>query len=167
VNLPLALAPLRPVLEAALHNCQPHAAARNIELRLACDEAVTARINPPLLEQAVINLVDNAIKYSEPGRQVQIEARREDEQIAVAVHDHGSGIAAEHFAAAIRAVFIGSIVPAAANSAERDWVWPSSKHIVQAHEGRVRSPVLRARGACFASICPCPRQFRQRQALMQ
>ena len=34
---------------------------------LECDRRLRARINPALLEQAVVNLLDNAIKYSEPG----------------------------------------------------------------------------------------------------
>ena len=44
----------------------------------------------------MINLIDNAVKYSEPGRQVQIEAQAGEQEIAVSVRDYGCGIAAEH-----------------------------------------------------------------------
>ena len=40
-----------------------------------CPDDWSAQINAPLLEQAVINLMDNAIKYSEPGSAVEIERR--------------------------------------------------------------------------------------------
>ncbi|MDD5597644.1 MAG: ATP-binding protein, partial [Victivallaceae bacterium] len=49
-----------------------------------------------LLEQALINLTDNAIKYSEPGSRVEISAALEDEFVIIKVKDNGPGIAREH-----------------------------------------------------------------------
>ena len=95
-NLPLIEAPLWGVLEAALHGCQSQAEAKKIELSLVCDENVTAQIDPPLLEQAVINLVDNAIKYSESGGRVLVEVATAANELSIAVRDQGCGIAAEH-----------------------------------------------------------------------
>ena len=65
-------ADLRPVLEAVLADCQAKAAERRIEVRLACDPQLRAMVNPPLLEQAVGNLLDNALNYSDPGSSVEI-----------------------------------------------------------------------------------------------
>lgn len=53
-------------------------------------------IDPPLLEQAVINLVDNAIKYSEIGGKVDVLVQSNGREISIAVRDQGCGIAAEH-----------------------------------------------------------------------
>lgn len=44
------------------------------------------------LVSAVTNLVDNAIKYSEPGSTVELHADRVDEGICLTVRDHGVGI---------------------------------------------------------------------------
>jgi two-component system phosphate regulon sensor histidine kinase PhoR len=87
---------LKHVLESAIQICEVKAAKKNINIDLACEDELTARINPPLLEQAVVNLIDNAIKASEPGGAVKIEAFKKEEGITIEVHDQGCGIAKEH-----------------------------------------------------------------------
>src|SRR6202011_1611559 len=49
-------------------------------------------------EQAVMNLLDNAIKYSEPGGEVQLLASQFADEVTITVSDRGCGIAAEHLA---------------------------------------------------------------------
>ena len=87
---------IRPVLEAAIESCQVSAAQRNIRLLLQCCDVCPARVNAPLLEQAVVNLIDNAIKYSPEGSQVEIEGVCSDDEINVRITDHGCGISEEH-----------------------------------------------------------------------
>jgi two-component system phosphate regulon sensor histidine kinase PhoR len=87
---------IREVLDSAIQICAAKAAAKNIEIRLDCAPDLRAQINPPLLEQALVNLVDNAVKFSEPGKVVQVEARREGPQMVIRVRDHGPGIPPEH-----------------------------------------------------------------------
>ncbi len=88
---------LKPVLEMAIQACAPKASEKTVRVDLNCPESIAARINPQLLEQAVINLVDNAIKYSLPSTQVRVEATLDNGEITVAVTDEGRGIAKEHF----------------------------------------------------------------------
>ncbi len=84
------------VLQSAIQVCQSKAAAKNIAIELSCPEELRAQINPPLLEQALVNLVDNAVKFSEPGKAVRVEAQREGGQVVIRVRDQGPGIPAEH-----------------------------------------------------------------------
>lgn len=92
----LETAPLREVLNSAIQLCQPKAGAKNIKIALDCEPALTARINPPLLEQAVANLIDNAVKYSNPGKPVIVRATADSGVVRISVEDQGPGIAAEH-----------------------------------------------------------------------
>lgn len=83
---------LQAVLAAAIQVCEAKAAAKNIAVNLDCPEGLRARINAPLLEQALVNLIDNAIKYSPQGSAVQVQAQGEGAEVVVRVRDQGVGI---------------------------------------------------------------------------
>jgi two-component system phosphate regulon sensor histidine kinase PhoR len=87
---------LKGVLESAVHVCRPKADAKKIDIAVACPETLRGLINAPLLEQALVNLIDNAVKFSEPGGRVQVEAEGRGAEVAVRVRDQGAGIPAEH-----------------------------------------------------------------------
>ena len=87
--------PLGPSIAAACETCQANARAKSITLQLHTPP-LTARIVPSLLEQALINLIDNAIKYSPPHTTVRIAAHRRGDDVAIEVNDQGRGIEAEH-----------------------------------------------------------------------
>ncbi len=87
---------LQPVVELAIQTCAPKATEKNINVALQCDPALTAVINPQLIEQAVINLVDNAIKYSLPSTHIRVQVSHSDGQVTLAVTDEGRGIEQEH-----------------------------------------------------------------------
>jgi two-component system phosphate regulon sensor histidine kinase PhoR len=51
-------------------------------------------VDAGLLEQALVNLIDNAVKYSPPASVVSVVARSEDDCLAIEVKDQGIGIPA-------------------------------------------------------------------------
>jgi two-component system phosphate regulon sensor histidine kinase PhoR len=87
---------IKAVLHSAIQVCQAKAAEKKIILELNCPEDLRAQINPPLLEQALVNLVDNAVKFSEQGRMVQVAAQRQGPEVIIRVRDQGPGIPPEH-----------------------------------------------------------------------
>jgi signal transduction histidine kinase len=44
----------------------------------------------------LINLIDNAVKYSSPGEEVRVEAQRSNSRVVIEVRDQGPGILPEH-----------------------------------------------------------------------
>ncbi len=84
------------VLQAAITSCELKASAKQIRISLDCSESIQARINAPLLEQAIVNLIENAIKYSEPETEIVVAAGISDKLLLITVRDHGNGIAKEH-----------------------------------------------------------------------
>jgi two-component system phosphate regulon sensor histidine kinase PhoR len=48
------------------------------------------------MELALVNLIDNAVKYSDSGKTIWIECQNEGDQIRISVMDQGKGIAPEH-----------------------------------------------------------------------
>jgi two-component system phosphate regulon sensor histidine kinase PhoR len=95
-DLPRIDTPLLHVLQTAVQTCATKAASRQISVTIACDEALVARVNPPLLEQALVNLLDNAINYSKAGDTIWLEAEHKDDAIVMHVRDEGIGIPQEH-----------------------------------------------------------------------
>lgn len=87
---------LKDVIDAALARCQPLAGQRHMQLAATCPADLEARIHRGLLEQALVNLLDNAIKYSEPGKTVRLEVRQVPGQTVIAVIDQGFGIEPRH-----------------------------------------------------------------------
>lgn len=59
------------------------------------DEWIMARMDTRLIVQVLINLVDNAIKYTHTGSHITISARRDKDRVVVEVSDDGPGIAEE------------------------------------------------------------------------
>ncbi|HYB99515.1 MAG TPA: ATP-binding protein [Candidatus Limnocylindrales bacterium] len=87
---------LATVVSEAVDVCALDAERKKIELRVQCGDGVQARVNGALVEQAVVNLIGNAIKYSEEGSTVDVEARRDGADAVIEVRDRGVGIEAEH-----------------------------------------------------------------------
>jgi len=68
---------------------------RGIELRVDIPEDVVIDVDRIRMRQVLANLVDNAIKYTEPPGWVEISARRDEKATTIAVTDTGTGIPAE------------------------------------------------------------------------
>jgi len=84
------------VLSSAIQICSIKAENSDISIELNCDENITANINQSLIEQVVVNLIDNAIKYSQQGEKVHISAEKINNEIVINVADNGCGIPEKH-----------------------------------------------------------------------
>ncbi|MNB72799.1 Sensor protein KdpD [compost metagenome] len=78
------------ISEALLHlnrNREKHIIETDVE-----DELLMAQMDPRLIIQVLINLVDNAITYTQVGSRIRISARREGQWVNIEVADDGPGI---------------------------------------------------------------------------
>src|SRR5437588_11952169 len=82
--------------EAGARRVQALAGQTKISIEVDIDERAVVIGDPALLEQAVLALLDNAIKYNRPGGRVMVRTAVKDEQALLEVSDSGIGIAAEH-----------------------------------------------------------------------
>ena len=87
---------LKEVLQSAIAHCLDAARKKNIRIEFRSDQDLTALIDATLLEQAFVNLLDNAVKYSEAESVVEVRTFFKDEEVAIQVTDHGIGIPPEH-----------------------------------------------------------------------
>jgi two-component system phosphate regulon sensor histidine kinase PhoR len=143
---------LLPVLEDALDTCRRQAQEKRITLRLNCPADISATINATLLEQAIINLVGNAIMHSNEGDTVtvraEVEGRDDGDMVVISVIDQGSGIAKQHLPRLFER-FYRSDRARSRKLGGTGLGLAIVKHIVQAHSGSVSVASVLGRGSTF------------------
>ena len=87
---------IAPILETAVEACKGKEEARDMDIRLECPMNLTAKVNSPLLEQAVINLIDNSLKYRNGSTAIDVAVNQNGKLIEICVSDQGMGISEEH-----------------------------------------------------------------------
>ena len=87
---------LEEIIKGAMDVCFIKAKKRGIQIDILSSDSLEVRGNPTLLTQALINLVDNAIKYSPEGTTVKILSHRGDSFVHLRVVDEGPGIPESH-----------------------------------------------------------------------
>jgi two-component system, OmpR family, phosphate regulon sensor histidine kinase PhoR len=148
--------PARKVLEGALEVCQRKAANKNIGIETTCDDDLTLSMNAPLLEQAIINLLDNAINYSATGQTVRVEAVHEAAEVVIRVRDQGCGISREHLPRIFERFY--RVDRARSRTLGGTGLGLAIvKHIAQAHHGRVSVESVVGKGSTFGIHLPAPR----------
>jgi two-component system, OmpR family, phosphate regulon sensor histidine kinase PhoR len=136
------------ILKSAVQLCELSAKAKNIAVKLDCDPSMTLPINAPLLEQAVVNLIDNAIKYSDAGGEITVTARGEGAEAVIAVQDRGCGIGEEHLPRIFERFY--RVDKARSRTLGGTGLGLAIvKHIVLAHGGTVRVESAPGRGSTF------------------
>ncbi|MCX8061625.1 MAG: ATP-binding protein [Anaerolineales bacterium] len=95
VALQLELVAPKELVEKAVNDVQLQATQKRIQLStdLPVEGLPLIEVDAALLNQALHNLLDNAIKFTEAGGKVQVSARLKENQIVFAVRDTGIGIA--------------------------------------------------------------------------
>jgi two-component system phosphate regulon sensor histidine kinase PhoR len=92
----LAICDLNELVRGVTGMYEQRAIDRGIELLAECPSLEKIPANRMLLEQAIANLVDNALKYSNEGGRVKISVVPEKNTVTIQVSDQGSGIPEEH-----------------------------------------------------------------------
>lgn len=79
----------------AVASVVPKAAQKKIALYVDCEEEMFIRHDSKWTEEAIYNVLDNALKYTEPGGKIHIQAERQELFVKLSISDTGKGIAPE------------------------------------------------------------------------
>jgi two-component system sensor histidine kinase KdpD len=83
------------LLSAALQDTESRLAGRTLVVDLPTDgELLVGRFDLALAIRVLVNLIENAIKYSSPGTTIRLAVRREESNLLVSVSDQGPGVPA-------------------------------------------------------------------------
>ena len=126
---------------------------KQVRVSVEVADAILCTADPGRLQQVLVNLVDNAIKYTPRGGQVEIAAAEHVNEVTIEVRDTGVGIAAEEIphiwerlyrsdkSRTERGLGLGLILV---------------KAIVQAHGGRIEADSRLGGGSVFRVTLPKP-----------
>jgi len=149
----LGMEPLAPVVNEVVNSCSMLAGQSDISLKHTCPDELHAPVNAPLLEQALTNLVDNAIKYSRPGGEVAVTCFTEHDFAVVTVSDTGCGIEKEHLPRLFERFY--RVDKARSRKCGGSGLGLAIvKHIVQIHQGHVDVESVPGKGSTFTLRLP-------------
>ncbi len=84
------------IIELSVLAVEQKSTAKNIKILLECDKELTIHAQHKYLEQAIINLLDNALKYSDNNTTITIQAVRKTDKTTISITDQGCGIPSNH-----------------------------------------------------------------------
>lgn len=126
---------------------------RRSDLRVVSAGPCRAKVHPALLGQLFFNLIDNALKYSEPDTPVTIMLERDADQVKLIVEDEGVGIRSEDLPRLFEPFFRSSQARAS-GSAGTGLGLSVAKRIAEAMGGTLTAKPREGRGSVFILSVP-------------
>ncbi len=116
-------------------------------------EACEIQGEPTHIYRALLNLLDNAVKYSNPGGKIEIACKTNGKTLELSVKDYGAGIAAEHHPRIFERFY--RVDKARSRELGGTGLGLSIvKHIMDIHGGSITLESAAGRGAKFTLIFP-------------
>ncbi len=107
-------------------------------------------VDPVLVQQAFVQIVDNAAKYSPNGSTINVSAKRNGHDVVLAVHDHGAGLTTDERAQLGERFFRGHRLAATISGSGLGlWI---AKAFVGASGGRIQAVSTGANQGSTVSI---------------
>lgn len=153
IALSLESVDLSALARSLVEQMEPVAAWKQISLKISAEPGVTLLGDRSWLERALLNLLDNAVKYTPEGGTVTLTVEVGQQDARLAVRDTGIGIPAE----ALPHVFERFYRVEPSRSAQEDGAGLGLslvKWIVDRHQGRVRVESTPGEGSCFTVWLP-------------
>jgi two-component system phosphate regulon sensor histidine kinase PhoR len=153
-QVPLELKPVSvaALLISAAERIRAQVERAGLVLRLdTAQEMTEVRVDPPRLEQVLVNLIHNAVKFTRPGGEVVLAAYTESDFVRFSVRDTGVGIPADN----LERIFERFYKADRARSGGGTGLGLSiSRHLVEAHGGRIWAESAEVQGSTFYFTIP-------------
>ncbi len=154
IELEVAEHDLRDMVESAVESLGKAATEKNVEVAISIQEGFyVVECDRARVEQVLVNLIDNAIKFSFPGGRVDVEMSVEAKQATVRVMDEGPGVPREK-QPTMFAAFGQSSVDLTDKPQGVGLGLAISAGIANAHRGSLEFEERDWRGACFVFRLP-------------
>ncbi len=152
-GLSLTESRLMDIIKNALQVCHVAIAEKEIEVKVSCADALTIVADPTLIEQALVNLLDNAVKYSDAGGTIEVTAIEKGDAAVIAVRDFGIGISRKHLPRLFERFY--RVDKARSRQLGGTGLGLAiAKHVVQAHGGQISVESVLGKGSIFSIRLP-------------
>lgn len=153
-QVPLDLKPFAPtrLLDSASERMRLQAERARLTLAIETDEHL-----PPImadfarLEQVLVNLIHNAVKFTPPGGQITLSARQDDKFVRFSVRDTGAGIPDEILPRIFERFYKAD---RARSSGGTGLGLSIARHMVEAHGGKIWAESEENQGSTFSFTIP-------------
>jgi two-component system sensor histidine kinase KdpD len=149
VSLKRDWVPLDEVVGSALTRLEERLGNRKVSVQLPSDLPLLL-VDPVLLEQLFVNLLENAAKYTPPGTPIEIHAKRVEQNVVIEVIDHGPGLPRGGEEKAFDKFYRGEH----AGVSGAGLGLPICRGIAEAHAGSIRAEPRTGAGAVFCIVLP-------------
>ena len=153
-RVPLKIKPIRPIdlLTPAGERMRLQVRRAKLKLSLSCPENLPeVQADPDRIEQVLINLLHNAIKFTPPGGRIDISAKRGENEVIFAVRDTGVGISPEDLPRIFERFYKAD---RARTSVGTGLGLSISRHLVESHNGRIWAESEQGKGSTFFFSLP-------------
>jgi len=148
------------IVTKAVENVQQHAVRKDISIETDLREPFTPiNGNEVTLVEALVNIIGNAIKYTQMGGHITVKAVEEDNKILVEIKDDGVGIASDDLPHIFDDFYVGKTKP---EDERRSGVGLAiTKRIIEAHDGSIAVESELGKGSTFSIYLPILKQENQ------
>jgi heavy metal sensor kinase len=147
---------MKPLLEDLVDQMRLLAMDRNVRIDLECRQDIWIDADKLWIRRAIINLLDNAIKYSKDGGMVEVSAASYDSWMHLEIRDYGIGISPEDLPHIFDRLYRAD--PARSrDSGGAGLGLALVKWIIEAHKGSINVESLAEKGSCFKIALPTRR----------
>ncbi len=153
-RVPLELRPTRPIdiITPAYERLRLQAERAGLQLDIDCSETLPSVIADGMrLQQVLVNLIHNAIKFTPAGGRVLIKAEAENNKVRFQVQDTGIGISAEDLPRIFERFYK---VDRARSSSGTGLGLAIARHMIEAHHGKIWVESELNKGSAFYFAIP-------------
>jgi heavy metal sensor kinase len=144
---------MKPLLEDLVDQMRLLAMDRNVRIDLNCSQELWVDADKLWIRRAIINLLDNAIKYSRDGGKIEVSATSQDSWVYLKIRDYGIGISPEDLPHIFDRLYRAD--PARSrDSGGAGLGLALVKWIIEAHKGNINVESQADYGSCFKITLP-------------
>jgi signal transduction histidine kinase len=132
----------------------PLAMDKNISINYKYPGDIFVEMDLERIEQVLVNLIENAIKFSDEGTAIRIEVREDEDDVSVAVRDRGIGISEENTEVIFDKFYT---LPSSKGMGKHEGTGLGlaiCKGIIEAHGGRIWAESVKGEGSVFLFTLP-------------